>query len=168
MNGLPDLRMIDVRRAMRTLQNRLNPCEGTFDFGDFVSHTPNRSPFVKLTSHVDDPRIELVGKCPVIQNFQTCIDEKEEKVGYLFITRGYFEQETDSIFEAIKLRIKTPLRKKDGSYIPGFGIKYSVGKIGSLELAPERRDVAYHFGGLYRVTIDLTDILPNEKFRKSN
>jgi hypothetical protein len=167
----PNLTLFDIGGLASRLEKALAEPEDTIRATNFVEKTPKKSPFLHRT---DEWEAYHTTKCKLVLTtrsrglgFLLGIGEDEQNLdlGYIFLEEGYIDAGTDynGYYEAIKMRLKHPLKLEGGLVIPPCSIKISHEAHPTEASKPLRKDHVRKFG-LYWQHTDLSRVLPTDWF----
>ena len=163
-----ELEFIDLKGFIKKLNSEIDDSEGQIELGNFIDKKPRKNPFLyRLMGR----EAECVGKSPLIQTvegigFSGLFDlESEINAGYVFVERGCTDttSEYGGAYETMRLRIKQPLKLKNGGIIPNCSIKLLIEAEEWVDRYQERRDHIRRYD-LYWERTNLSKILPTEWF----
>lgn len=149
----PKLDMINLNGLVNRLNSIIDDSEGEVSIGNFIDKLPRKK-----------GRVEIRGKYPLIQTVVGFMDlESEINLGYILVEAGGTNSSVDygGIYESIKLRIKHPLKLKNGELIPNCKINIQI-KSEEFETPYKKRDD--HVYPLFWRKNDISNVLPTKWF----
>lgn len=162
------LHSVNLDRLIENLNSRLAKPEGYITKEHFIDNTPKMNP---SWYNSINPVITSRGKYPLTQtcygnsviNTLFCI-ESDRNLGYIFVETGIIEGDSNysDVYENITLRIKYPLKLKDGKTIPNCSIQLHT-EIPDYGEHFEKRNDRIHTQ-FHRKLGDLSSILPDKIF----
>lgn len=167
--GEPRLELLDLGFLIKQINEVIEEREGEIYLGNFIELDPKRNPFLHPFGSIK-PLIR--GKYPLIHTYTTfCCDDKDKKVGYVFIESGITDGASlySGAYESMRFRLKTSLSLDQSVYeIPDCSVKITVEIEEWQEPSIARRDhVPLSNFGLFRLgscRTNLEDTLPTHWF----
>ena len=164
----PRIELFDLAYLVNMINMSLARPDETIELGKFENKKPKTNPFLYSLM---DKEITTRGRFPLFQTeygrglFSGLLGlEREANIGHISVETGYSEVSNNygGSYGTLQLRIKRPLRLKDGLVIPSCSVGLSQ-EMQEWEKPVQERNDYERCIGLW-VRTDLSDVLPSEWF----
>ncbi len=161
----PKLELFDLEGLINNLNSSLADSDQVIQLREFLPKQPKKNPFLY---RLMDRELEARGKYQLFLPFEIAIlhpFNPKGKIGYIFIETGYTDANSNYSrrYETLRLRIKHPLKLKNGEIIPNCSVKF-LQEMEEWEKPYQERKDHLRCGGLIWTKTDLSKALPSDWF----
>lgn len=162
-----NLHFFDLENFVSNFNKHLAREEGLLLLETPVRKRPRKNPFLYCADKFADTKRDSPYKILLMQEYTNCFRlDSEEQIGYIFAETGDLNANDSEpeIYEALRIRIKNPLKLQTGVIVPSCSVKLYRASSYAPDNPPERRDHVRRFMHWQRT--DLGQMLPTEWFLK--